>query len=1171
MLLDDLVAGERIAGLREGPVTLLQVERHGEDAATVTFRTDAGDLSSEILYAADAARLRPQRAESRWTFDADPERYRLAAEAMRMRMASLFDPMLAVSSSAIDPLPHQIRAVYEEMLPKPGALRFLLADDPGAGKTIMAGLYLKELVLRGDVSRALIVAPGGLVEQWQEELAEKFDLEFTLLSRELAEANMAGDPFATNPFLIARMDQLARDDEWLAHLDRSHWDLVVVDEAHRMAARYYGTEIQRTRRYELGERLGAVARHLLLMTATPHAGKEEDYQLFLALLEPDRFEGRFREGVHSRDTRGLMRRMLKEDLLKFDGRPLFPERIAETVPYQLSDLEQELYESVTQYVREEMNRADALDDGNGRRRRTVGFALTVLQRRLASSPRAIHESLRRRRERLEARRAEMLAAPVESTLAAVLDEREPASDWLELDVDDLDDEMAADELERLEDEVVDAATAARTAAELATEIAILAELEGLARRVLASGLDRKWIELRGLVDVAQSRPGPGGVPRKLIVFTEHRDTLEYLRERLTAYLGSDHAVVSIHGGTRRAERRQVRETFAQDPACQVLLATDAAGEGMNLQVAHLMVNYDLPWNPNRIEQRFGRIHRIGQTEVCRLWNLVAADTREGQVFERLLEKIEEQRRAFDGRVFDVLGEAFAERPLRELLMEAIRYGEQPEVRAQLEKVIDASVSKGLDELRQERALATPQITSSDLEEMRRVMEEARARRLQPHFIQLFVLEALRSLGGRASKREAGLFEVTHVPAEVREVPRSASPLRVLRPVASRYSRIAFDPAHAAGRSDVDLVAPGHPLMEALVDAVLTRDAEALAAGAVLVDTEAHVDEEPRLVVGLHEEIADGTGQVVSRRFQFVGLGADGAAALEGAAPYLDLEPVPGDVVEAVRDGLSEPWWDSGVEAAATSWSVRHGLPAHRGEIEARVVPEVERVRNLVRQRLTTQVNVLHAEAARAAEDQAAGRRVRVVPATLRERADDLEVRLARRMAELDRAGTLVVRPPRVATAFAVVPAGRVDGLRATGDVPAPSVFAADTTVTDRRAVDAVLRAERALGRVPVEMPHNNKGYDVLSTCPDGTTIRIEVKGRVVGAEDFVITLSEVLLAKNAAPAYRLALVEVDPGAAPGAEPVRYVRDPFPDLQLTSYVEKVVLDWRDFWVRGTEPD
>jgi len=281
-------------------------------------------------------------------------------------------------------LPHQIKAVYGELLPRV-PLRFLLADDPGAGKTIMAGLYIKELALRGDLARCLVVAPGGLVEQWQDELSEKLGMRFELLTADLIGATPVGERvFTAHPLLIARMDQLARNDDLLSDLERTDWDLVVVDEAYRMSAHYYGSELKATRRYDLGRLLGRVARHLLLMTATPHAGKEEDFQAFMALLDPDRYEGRFRREEHTAHADDLICRRVKEELLTFEGRPLFPERRASTVPYELSPLEHELYEAVTHYVRTEMNRADQLrQTGEGRRGNTVGFALTVLQRRLA--------------------------------------------------------------------------------------------------------------------------------------------------------------------------------------------------------------------------------------------------------------------------------------------------------------------------------------------------------------------------------------------------------------------------------------------------------------------------------------------------------------------------------------------------------------------------------------------------------------------------------------------------------------------------------------------------------------------------------------------------------------------------------------------------------------------
>jgi superfamily II DNA or RNA helicase len=314
-------------------------------------------------------------------------------------MAYLFDPWMAVHLSLVEPLPHQISAVYEEMLPRQ-PLRFLLADDPGAGKTIMTGLFIKELILRGDLERCLIVAPGNLTEQWQDELYQKFHLDFELFTNDRFEASRTGNAFNEIPLGIARLDKLSRNEAIQDLILASDWDLVVFDEAHKLSASVFGGEIKYTKRYRLGQMLTQRARHLLLLTATPHNGKEEDFQLFMALLDPDRFEGRFREGVHSVDAADLMRRMVKENLYKFDGTPLFPERRAYTVNYHLSDLEAALYGRVTEYVKEEFNRAEQLEKG---RKGTIGFALMILQRRLASSPEAIYQSLRRRRERLEER------------------------------------------------------------------------------------------------------------------------------------------------------------------------------------------------------------------------------------------------------------------------------------------------------------------------------------------------------------------------------------------------------------------------------------------------------------------------------------------------------------------------------------------------------------------------------------------------------------------------------------------------------------------------------------------------------------------------------------------------------------------------------------------------
>jgi SNF2 family DNA or RNA helicase len=405
--LEDLTPGARVGGvLPDRAVTVVQAEWHGTQALTLTYRDDAGRVDHQLLYRDSEARFEIEETGRAWAFDAEGSLFRLVSEALRIRLAYLFDPYLAVHTSNLEPLPHQIQAVYQELLPRQ-PLRFLLADDPGAGKTIMAGLFIKELIVRGDVKRCLVVAPGSLVEQWQDELWQKLGLDFEIITKQTIEASRSGNPFAEKHLVISRLDHLSRNEELQAKLEQTDWDLVVVDEAHKMSAHFFGNELKETKRYRLGRLLGSVTRHFLLMTTTPHAGKEEDFQLFMALLDSDRFEGKPRGGTRKVDTSDMMRRLVKEELLTFDGKPLFPERRAYTVNYDLSPLEGNLYGAVTDYVREEMNRAERLRrKGEGRRGTIVGFALTILQRRLASSPEAIFQSLSRRRKRLEARVAE---------------------------------------------------------------------------------------------------------------------------------------------------------------------------------------------------------------------------------------------------------------------------------------------------------------------------------------------------------------------------------------------------------------------------------------------------------------------------------------------------------------------------------------------------------------------------------------------------------------------------------------------------------------------------------------------------------------------------------------------------------------------------------------------
>src|SRR5829696_8815284 len=444
--LEEIKPGSRLRGLDpEGIAEVVQVARFGAEALNLVFKAN-GQIAERLVYRGEEEGFELAEAGQTYGFDADGGLLRLASEAYRIRLAYLFDPYLAVSASQIEALPHQITAVYGEMLPRQ-PLRFLLADDPGAGKTIMAGLLIKELLIRGDLERCLIVAPGSLVEQWQEEMAEKFALGFDLLTRDQIEASITGNPFVEKSRLIVRLDMAARSDELKAKLEAAPvWDLVICDESHRMAASYFGGEVKETQRHKLGKLLGTRTRNFLLMSATPHNGKEADFQLFMGLLDADRFEGRFREGVHKADVSDMMRRLMKEELYRFDGTPLFPERRAYTASYALSPAEADLYPAVTSYVRDEMNRADRT--GDDKRRMNVGFALQILQRRLASSPAAIHRSLERRRKRLEERLREERLLRTGAEAGAVL--RSSLGSMPSYDPDDID-EAPGDEIEEAEE------------------------------------------------------------------------------------------------------------------------------------------------------------------------------------------------------------------------------------------------------------------------------------------------------------------------------------------------------------------------------------------------------------------------------------------------------------------------------------------------------------------------------------------------------------------------------------------------------------------------------------------------------------------------------------------------------------------------------------------------
>lgn len=1012
-------------------------------------------------------------SELNLSYAADGRLLCLGLEAHALGIAHEFDPYFGLSISRVDPLPHQLEAVYGHLL-KLSTVRFLLADDAGAGKTIMAGLLVRELMLRGLAERILVVCPANLAFQWQRELRDKFDEKFIVLK-----GSDIRDQFGVNQWMeqkrvITSLD-LAKREEILPGLRQAHWDLVIVDEAHRMS---WSPPAKKTARYALGELLRDSADHILLLTATPHKGDPENFTLFLQLLDQDAYADvkSIREAMDRRRAPFYLRRT-KEAMVYFperqpDGewsaRPVFTRRIPQTVDFKIDDDEWELYREISRFVKRQSALAAA--QGDDPRARAIRFLMALYQRRLASSTHAMRRSLENRARRLEdgLSRAQSLVQKAPPTI--------PEPDEIE--------EMEDAERERLE-ALLDATTLTGNAEQVRDEINELRHFAERAKAVEDSGTEAKLARLR---DILQKQGFFDDPDQRLLLFTEFKDTLGYLMDQLKAW---GFRVGCIHGGMKAGSRdepgsRLHAEQQFREGEIQVLVATEAAGEGINLQCCHILFNYDIPWNPNRLEQRMGRIHRYGQVRDCLIFNFVATNTIEGKVLNRLLSKLQEIRDALDDdAVFNVVGEvlpaAQVERVLRDYY--AGKLGE-----ADLEDRMLRDVDEGRFRAICQTALEGLAAKKLNLDMLVERRAKAREQRVVPENIARFMREcaeeAFLSLRPIASLPHT--FEPGRTPAALKHYERT--PDWKLPQLATRYPRISTD-RETADANHLEWVTPGHPLFEALRRHGLDAAQEAFSRGACFHSL-GH--EAPARLDVYRARAVDGLGRTVHERLFALELSQDVEPRLREPRFLRDLTPAePPDALPAVAS-LPE----------ADAWLMDTALSPFIERIRSERSAEIKRVAKHVELSLTEVLQRIDTEIGRAAEDVdkgSAGAEGRLAQAETRH-AEAL-ARRDRRREELHRERAITLQGvERLASALILPHPER--------DSPEVRRHLRPNPETEMTAMRVVIEHEEARGCRVNDVHKQNLGYDITSLNPESGELRlIEIKG-------LAATTGTVLLSPN---------------------------------------------------------
>lgn len=1096
-----------------------------DDLISLSVRTRDGQTDQIIVPAVDLAALLDQTLQQQAGSElANPLDFFLLVEAARIRLAYSFDPFFAVSMSGVQALPHQLQAVYERMLPQ-ARLRFLLADDPGAGKTIMAGLLLKELKLRGVINYVLILTPAPLTIQWQDELYSKFDETFEIVNSEMVGNQLAGNVWDRYRQCITSLD-FAKQDRVVQSLEQIPWDLVIIDEAHKCSARTQGEKVAKTRRYQLAERLSASAERILLLTATPHSGDPSQFAHFLRLLDVDQFPDPRYDGLQldrsiMEDSREGGRdqwflRRIKEELRDRDGNPLFTKRHARTVPFELTWAEKRLYDHVTQYI----NRFLPYQQG-GTRRSSVALARTVLQRRLASSLNAIHRSLERRATKFKGILQELERVPTSEHEKILQKYRLLASSGYE------DEEREGDDLDEWQDEAMESFPVVLRVDQLRDEVRALESLVQEAATVMASGEESKLKALRRCMEDVQFHELADG-RGKLLIFTEHRDTLEYLRRHLQQW---GYTTCEIHGGMNAVLRREAAQRFHE--TAQVCLATEAAGEGINLQFCHLMINYDIPWNPNRLEQRMGRIHRIGQRSDVYIFNFVATNTIEGVILQRLFTKLEEIRGQLGDRVFDVVGQLLALNELRleEMLREAaINPARIEEYTGQIEQLSTEQLTQ-LEEATGV-ALATSQV---DLAWVRGSDIRSQERRLMPEYVEKFFVRAAEREKMPLRLRADGLYSIDRVPARLRD--QHLSTVRRYGVPAQEYRKLTFDKTLQQRDEHLDavLLSPGHPLFAALGE-VLLGDLEGVQGHAALfVDprvTESYqvhffevqiVSEEP-FTETKHSSTGEARTQVLYATLAAVIDGPQGKD-LAPADLLHDLTPLPEEATVFEQTVPPDPqtivalerWMRVKVQFPLKQQQARERqrlLQIRREYITKMFAEQIKRLQHRYME-LYRRVQKGD-EAARLARDEA-DRRQKELRQHLREKEAELDRLQVVREGVVRYMGTALV-VPMAQTSLAIQ-------LEQQSAITSGELVRNDEI--ERIGMDYVMNYEQKQGREPEDISrnHDGSGFDIRSIHPlTGEIRRIEVKARAAEGEFVELTPNEWLQAHRHGESYWLYVV-----------------------------------------------